>query len=151
VLGLFSRRYRYTEERIREREPVYVLWHLETPRRGPGGEERLARGLLASWKRDPQRMARLDTNGDGTVDLQEWEAARAEAARIAADAERRVQAEPPLSRVSRGGDPRHPFVVSTHGEGDLIRRLRLITAGSTLLFLALASALGVALTARLTA
>ena len=31
---------------------------------------------LAAWKRDPEAMAHLDTDGDGRVDAEEWEVAR---------------------------------------------------------------------------
>lgn len=148
LLMVFSRRFRYTEERIVEHEPLYCLGHFETPRRGAAERQALAREVLRGWKQDPARMATFDTDGDGTVSVEEWEKARGKAERIAARAERRVQAEPPLPRLGRTGDPRHPFVISTHGEGDLVRRLRLWTGGGTGVFLLVACGLAILLAAR---
>lgn len=145
--SLSGRRYRYSEERITPGEPLYALGHFETLRRGAGQQERLSRELLRTWKRDPERMATFDTDGDGRVSVEEWEAARAKADRLAAEAEQRLQAEPPLPRLTRTDDPRHPFVVSTHGEGDLLRRLRLAAFGQIAIFLALALGVGFAVSA----
>ena len=147
--SLLGQRYRYTEERIVEGEPIYALGHFETPRRGSTEQERLARHLLRTWKRDPKRMASFDTDGDGRVSTEEWAAARATADRLAAEAEQRLQAEPPLPRLTATNDPRHPFVVSTHGEGDLIRRLRFSAFGQITLFLVLASGIAMGVSAHL--
>jgi hypothetical protein len=146
---VFTRRYRYTEERIVDGEPVYLLGRFETPRRGPEERGRLARHLLSAWKRDPARMQSFDRNGDGEISVAEWEDARAKARRVAERSERRVQAEPPLPRVLRTGDPRHPFVISTLGERALLGRLRLWALGGTAGFLLLASGVGFAVIARL--
>ena len=150
-LGAFfgqQRRYRKTEERIGELESVYVLGHFETPRRGSRERRRLTRQLLSQWKRDPERMQVLDRNGDGEIDLDEWEAARAKAERLAERAEGRLSAEPPLSRVVDGGDARQPFVVSTEDERELISRLRLHAFGGTLGGLLIGIGLAFALSAR---
>jgi hypothetical protein len=123
------RRWRMTEERIALDEPVYILGHFETPRRGVRERETLTRTLLAQWKRDPARMRRFDRNGDGEIDLAEWEHARREAAELAERAEARLAAEPPRPRVGPTGDPDHPFVVSTEDEPALLRKLRLTAFG----------------------
>jgi len=150
--ALFSdrRRYRMTEERIRDGEPVYLLGRFETPRRDARQRQRLTRELLAQWKHDPERMRVIDRNGDGQVDLREWDAARALAARIAADAEARAASEPPLPVVGATGDARCPFVISTEGESTLAGRLRWQAAGGTLLGLVLGVGTALALVARAT-
>jgi hypothetical protein len=145
--NLFRKRYRYREERISSGEPLYALGHFETPRRGAAEQERLARHLLRTWKHDPERMAAFDTDGDGRVSTEEWEAARAKADRLASEAEQRLQTEPPLPRLGATDDPRHPFVVSTHGEGDLVLRLRFSAFGQIAVFLVLASGVGIAVSA----
>jgi len=146
---VFTRRYRYTEERIIAGESVYLLGRFETPRRGPENRERLARHLLSAWKRDPERMKAFDRDGDGNISLTEWEDARAKAQRVAGRSERRIEAEPPVPRILRTDDPRHPFVISTLGEHALLGRLRLWAFGGTLGFLVLASMLSLAVIARL--
>lgn len=124
-----QRRYRMTEERIHAGEPVYILGHFETPRRGVREREALTRALLSRWKRDPERMQRFDRDGNGTVDLDEWERARRHAARLAARAEDKLSADAPRPRVLATDDPAHPFVVSTEDEPTLLARLRLTAFG----------------------
>jgi len=130
LLGLGGR-YRMTEERVAEADPVYVLGYLETPRRGARERERLKRQLLKRWKRDPQRRATLDLNGDGEIDLAEWDRARALAAQLAERAERRVAEEPVLARIGATQDARQPFLISTEGEAALVGRSRLQAVGAT--------------------
>lgn len=144
-----SDRYRFTEERIEDGDPLYILGRLETPRRGQEQQEQLQRALLRVWKRDPARIAALDTDGDGTISPAEWEHARSQAARLAQRSEQRLGLEPALPVVRQTGDPRSPFVISGHTEEELVRNLGWSVAGSLLGFLALATALGYALSTRL--
>lgn len=134
VLAFFERqrRYRLTEERIHEGEPLYVLGRLETPRRGPRERAALTRTLLARWKRDPERMRRFDRDGDGAVDLDEWDRARRQATRLAEHAEAKLGAEPPRPRLTAGAEPGRPFVISTEDEPALITKLRLSVLGYSL-------------------
>ena len=133
-----SGRYRLTESRIGDQEWVYLLGRFETPRRDHREREELTRRLLAQWKRDPQRMRAFDRNGDGQIDLADWERARAQAARIAEAAEAKRATAPVLARVGPTGDRRQPFVVSTLSEADLAGAQRWIAAGGTLAGSALA-------------
>lgn len=142
-------RFRFTEERIRDKEPIYLLGRFETPRRGTEDKERLARGLLSTWKRDPARMASFDKDGDGEISSHEWEDARTKAASLAERSESRLKAEPPLSRVGDTSDSRRPFLIATLDADSLLLRLRLHAIGGTALFLLLAAGLGLAMTARL--
>jgi len=125
------RRYRMTEERIAEQELVYVLGRFETPRRGVRERQQLTRQLLSQWKRDPERMHAFDHDGNGGIDLEEWEQARTKAERLAEQAESRLSAEPPLSRVIRTEDPSQPFVISTEEEQSIASHLRWHAFGGT--------------------
>jgi hypothetical protein len=147
-LGLGDR-YRFTEERIEPDDPLYVLGRLETPRRGLAEQDRLRRSLLGVWKRDPARIAALDTNGDGRISTEEWERARIQAGRLAERSEQRRRLEPVLPVLRDTQDPRHPFLISSHTEEELVRGLGWTVAGSILGFVAVAAALGYALSARL--
>jgi hypothetical protein len=143
-----SNRYRFTEERIAAGDPLYVLGHLETPRLGPEEETRLERSLLRVWKRDPVRMAALDTDGDGEISVAEWEQARGLASRLARESAR-SPARAGLSRVRATGDSDRPFVIATYTEPELLSALRWKTLGYTAGFLVLSTAWGFALVARL--
>ncbi len=80
--------------------------------RHPHGRATL-NALLSEWKRDPAALrARYDRNRDGEVDLQEWEAARADAqTEVAARLGART-AHDGLHVLRRPGDGR-PFILST--------------------------------------
>jgi len=148
LLGL-GNRYRMTEERIGEGDPVYLLGHLETPRRGAGERDALARELLRQWKRSPERMRRFDLDGNGEIDPLEWGRARALAADLAQQGERRVAAEPVRSRIGATNDPRRPFLISTQGEAALVGQSRWQMLGNTLAGAALSAGALIAVVTRL--
>ena len=143
-------RFRFTEERITAGEPVYLLGHFETPRRGPEEERDLTRSLLRVWKRDPKRMAALDTDGDGTISSAEWDRARQEAERLARASEQARGRAPVTPRVRDPGAAGRPFVIATYTQAELLRTLRLRAFGYAAGFLALVAMLGFAFLARLT-
>lgn len=145
------RRYRMTEARVHDGEPVYVLGRFETPRRGVREREALTRTLLARWKRDPERMQAFDRDGDGEVDLPEWDRARAKAARLAERAEAKLSADPPRPRIVATSEPTQPFLVSTEDEATLLTKLRLRAFGGTALGALLGVGAAAAVVARLTA
>jgi hypothetical protein len=126
------RRYRMTEERVHEGDPLYVMGHHETPRRDPVTCDTLTRTLLKRWKHDPERLRALDRDGDGEVDLREWEHARELAQEAAQQAERRVAAKPARARIVATGDSRRPYLISTEGEAALLGQARWQALGGTL-------------------
>lgn len=148
LFGL-ERNYRLTEERIHADEPLYLIGRFETPRRGQAERRELTQQLLRQWKRDPQRMRSFDRNQDGEIDLQEWEAAREQAERLAEQAEARLSERAPLPRVGKTGVSSQPFIISTLGEEALASGLRWRTAGATLATLALGISASLALAIRL--
>jgi hypothetical protein len=76
--------HRYTEWLLLPQGVLYALGEFRTTSSAVLELEknRDVSHLLADWKRDQARLLeRFDTNRDGTLDLQEWEAARLEARR----------------------------------------------------------------------
>lgn len=120
-------RYRFTERRIARARPLFALGWFRTEG-GAGSDFNTAeevRETLAGWKRDPQAMARFDKDGDGEIDLVEWEDAR----RAAEDEVREAQlARALLPGVNvLGKPPRHvgrPFLLSALPQERLTRRFR---------------------------
>jgi hypothetical protein len=78
-----SGRYRYTERRISEGDPVYALGLFQTLQPQSPSEQGRVRmtDLITKWKKDHDSLlSRFDANGDGEIDMKEWEAARQQAA-----------------------------------------------------------------------
>lgn len=128
LLGsLIGQRYRYTEEWFAEGEMLYALGWFESRGGGRGvmDQQAVARQVISQWKADyADLLGRFDQDGDGRLDMQEWDQVR-----VAADQEAarqlRVQGQAPV--VHALGKPPHrglPFILSDHHEEDLSRRLR---------------------------
>lgn len=143
--GLFSAltgaRYRYTERRICADEWLYTLGWFETIHAPSGAlrQQERARQLLLEWKRDrEQLLARFDANGDGEIDLQEWERARQTAAREAHYHVLREPDDEPVHTLSRPPQRSHPYVIATRDPEYLSRTFRWWAAGLSVLALGLA-------------
>ena len=83
---------RYTQWCLLQRDPIYAIGDFTTLGSIDLAHDTSAqvRELLAEWKADRVALLdRFDVNGDGEIDLREWELARAEARREV----RRQQAE----------------------------------------------------------
>lgn len=136
--GLLSGgRYRYTERRLRPKEPLYAIG-LFTTVGGAGDVFDSAgdvRDILKEWKQDAETLlTRFDTNKDGEIDMQEWQAVRAAALQevMANHAERKAEA--PLNLLARTRDKRRPFLLSALPQHALIRRYQIYSAALILLF-----------------
>lgn len=118
-------RYRYLERRIHAGDPLYALGHFHSQGGAdPGTLTEDMAALLREWKRDPQRMAAMDTDGDGQVDLAEWERAREMARRQALEARAQRAREPQVHVLSCGPERRLPYLLSVYPESRLLRGLR---------------------------
>ena len=124
---VFGRRYRYTEECLRQDDLLYALGWFQS--RGGGGEpvdaQRVARQIISNWKADyPDLLARFDRNRDGQLDTQEWQQVRVAAAN---EARRQVRTAASAPVVHSLGKPPYrglPFLLSDHHEEHLSRHLR---------------------------
>lgn len=141
--------YRYTEKLLSVGAPLYALGqfrsqtaHLDI------NESADTAALLREWKADQAGLLRrFDSNGDGQIDLDEWEAirkaaleqVRAQTLRQTLDTDIHVLCRPP---------DRRPFLLSTRTEQELTRGHRLRSALWLLLSLLGGSGGVFALTAR---
>ena len=137
-----GRDYRYVEERIYEHEQVYALGDFRSS--ASNAEQDLQAeqaALLSEWKQDqPALLGRFDVDGDGRLDLDEWEAAR-EAARRTVIERQLERPKPETLHVLCKPDDRL-FLLAALPPGDLVRRYRRRAAWSFVGFLVAVYALG---------
>ena len=106
---------RYTQALLIENEPIYALGNFHTL---SGDSLRLdvredVKHLLAEWKQDmPKLLERYDLDGDGALDLREWELARAQARREVDRNHRELRAAPATHLLGRPADGRL-FLISS--------------------------------------
>lgn len=131
LAGRVGSRYRYTEERLRPGEPLYAIGMF----RSVGGDaesfdsEAEVRELLRLWKNDkPRLLARFDADGDGDIDLQEWEAVRRAAKQQVRQEHAQRRSEPLTHVMSRPTNGGRPYLLSALSEETLVRRFRLFSA-----------------------
>lgn len=133
---LGSTRYRYTEERLHAGDLLYAIGHFYT--RGGGqteSAEHLQATIIRNWKQDfPALLKRFDRNGDGQFDDAEWQAVR-KAAWQQAHIQQRQQSTAPAQHFMRKPDENQPFILSSHGEDALARKLRWQSLGGALVCL----------------
>lgn len=130
--------HRYSLARLDPGESIYVLGDFRT-----SGGARLALDehadvgqLLAEWKRDmPRLLKRFDLNGDGTLDLREWELARAQARREVRDQHATLQAVPDSHSIGVPEDGRL-YLISSLPPARIERRFRLWSLLHVAVFLA---------------
>ncbi len=135
-MGWLHRRMQYREQRIEAGDRLYVLGEFESLHEDNHNTLTSETSvILAAWKTDPMRMRQIDTNGDGHIDADEWEAAREEALNRAAlklHAEGELQ---PLHILRKPKNPRQPFIIAAFTEDELLRRLGWRVVFHALLFI----------------
>lgn len=145
-------RYRFTEKRMHPGDPLYAIGLFRTE----GGASDLpsvrdeVRQLLSQWKRDQEALRqRFDRNGDGQIDLQEWEDARQAALAEVVEAQSERLRSPSIHLLMKPQDGR-PYILSVLPQERLARRYRRLAGGSFALFLLAGAAATWLLTLRLT-
>jgi len=101
--------HRYTQAVLTPGEQIYVLGEFRT---WGGDTLRLDRRedikfLLAEWKKDmPALLRRFDLDGDGSLDMREWQLARSQARREVERNHRELRAAPAIHMINRPKDGR---------------------------------------------
>lgn len=121
-----SGQYRYSESVILDGDPLYVIGEFHSLHAGGAevDEKHLMTAILREWKQRPNELLqRFDRDGDGRIDVAEWESAR-DAAREEARREARVaMTEAPVHTLRQPRDGRL-YLVSNLEEFDLLKRYR---------------------------
>lgn len=130
-------RLRMTESRIDENEEIYCLGQFETEQGYSRSKviKESARAYLNNLKDNRQALLRqFDINGDGEIDMDEWNKAR-EAAQAKARKEVDADYEPTQHHVLvRPFNRKHPFIVSCFNQDELTLRYQFYSAGSFVTF-----------------
>lgn len=134
---------RFTQWALLKHDPLYVLGEFHTlgsvtPEFGTAAQ---VRDLLAEWKTDrSQLLARFDLDGNGEIDLHEWELARAQARREVRRQRDAAQAAAEAHVMRRPADGRL-YLISDHEPARIARRYRLWSVFHLGTFLGAAAAL----------
>lgn len=119
-----GKEYRYTEHLILPGDALYVLGQFTThggAGTSPIDKDDTVAERLRAWKRDQTALLReFDTNRDGKIDVQEWEAVRRRVEQEVRDEREQTAGPPPVDVIARTGDRRRPFVISTVGEEGVV-------------------------------
>lgn len=121
---LSSGDYRYTERRINHEDPLFVWGQFRTHTVSAmnGGE---LTSLLREWKTDQARLIkRFDANGDGRIDVEEWEQVRAAAEQTVAQRRFALKPQDSVHLLTQPTDDAHPYLISTRGKDELLQRFR---------------------------
>lgn len=131
--GFFSgitvgKKYRYTEKLLHPGESLYAIGLYKTVG-GAGASFDVnedVRELIREWKTDSESLMKtFDTNGDGEIDLNEWQRVRDEAFKQVMKKHSHDKTLPPVHLMNKTNDKRRPFILSALEEDDLTRRLHL--------------------------
>jgi len=117
--------YRYHEQLLRIGDPLYAIgWFRSQGLTHSYDENTELRDLLREWKADHAGLLqRFDGNGDGEIDLQEWEAARRAALEQIRSQHVERSLDPEVHVLCRPRD-RRPFLLSCLPQATLARRYR---------------------------
>lgn len=112
--------YRYTERIVQYGDWLYALGQFQSQTAARADDESQdVSHLLADWKRDQrQLLRRFDANGDGRIDMDEWEVARRMAVEQVRNEQTERSVEPARVTVSErsevGADAGRPGASRTH-------------------------------------
>ena len=134
-------RYRFTEERLQDGDPLYALGLVKDARNhdNQASVKSAAGELLRRWKSDRKQLnQRFDLDESGEVDPKEWQLARLQAHREIRRQRRNQHSKPAESSnfIGATGDSSRPYLLSGHPQIKITRGHRLKGALGIGLFIA---------------
>lgn len=121
--------YRYSESLILPGQSLYILGQFTTwSAVMQQSEGSIMIDVLNEWKKDQVDLQqRFDSNRDGTIDQQEWEAARQQARAQAGQIHQRLTLEPEVNIIARPEKSGYPFIISVYPQVLLVKKYRRYT------------------------
>ncbi len=120
-------KYKYTEHRIELNAPLYAVGFFHSI----GGGEYVdinadVKELLSEWKKDSvQLLERFDANGDGEIDMEEWQTARKTAYQEVLMRHQDLSLSLPTHMMEQTKDRRRPYILSAKPQSDFLKQLNL--------------------------
>ena len=134
----FGARYRYTERLIKEHDPLYILGHFSTDSQGKRrlSIEKMTGNILRSWKQDfAGLLEAYDSNGDGQLDIAEWQEVQHAAKKEALKQQRNNAQQAQEHAIVKPSAAGLPFLIGSQEQEALSGRYRLRAMGWCLGFL----------------
>ena len=137
---------RYLEQAIYSNSLLYVLGEAKKKTRFADIQDEVST-QLAVLRGDPEKMSEYDENKDGQVDMVEWENAVRKTEKKVTDEMVAAAGNPTDTLVVAKPSAKRPFIISTHSEKEVTRRLRwkgyfMLISGLVLVFFNLSGILG---------
>lgn len=149
---IIGNKYRYTEKLLHSGESLYAIGLYKTVG-GAGGSFNVnedVRELIREWKTDSNTlMKEFDTNGDGEIDLNEWQRVRDKAYEHVMEKHSEQKTLPPVHLMNKTNDKRRPFILSAMSQDDLTRRLHFYSTLSITAFIICGSFFALLISVRL--
>ena len=123
----FGSQYRYTEHFILEGDPLYTLGHFETDSGGLRTltPKQLTGNVLGEWKQNfTELLTRFDRNGDGELDIKEWQLVRKAALKEGQSRQIALSQEPAEHVLSQPQHKGLPFIIGSQEQQQLSQRFR---------------------------
>ncbi len=130
-----DKRYRYSEEFIYPHDVIYALGEFHTV---GGGRQlpstrQLSGDVIREWKRDYSALLnQYDADGNGEIDMQEWQQVLAAAEKEARQRRGEIAATPAMNVLHKPPARGYPYIISNHSQKTLTKRYRYITIATLL-------------------
>lgn len=133
--SLNRRRYRYIEKFIYIHDVIYALGHFQSIGGGRHvpSNHKMTGEVIRQWKKNYDWiLATFDKDGNGEIDLQEWDQVREAASQEANKRRHDLAKMPAMHILSKTPNKQYPFILSTHSQKTLAKRFRYYATASLL-------------------
>lgn len=128
---LNGRRFRYTERFIYIHDVIYALGNFQSIGGGRNipSNHKLTGNIIRKWKENYDWILQnFDKDGNGEIDLDEWDKVREAASQEAEKRRTDISATPTVHLLTNTPNRRHPFIISNRSQKTLAKRFRIYAA-----------------------